>query len=148
MQPRKMTCMQDSLYLKVNPVSLRNLLDVFPHVFFRCDGDQKCMVGFKLPYWPKVAWTLFRAMLHNPALYPEPDVFKPEWFLNADGSLQDDPVLTIAFRFGKRICPKRHFVNVTLFIMVTSLFSVFNIERGECGWGELSDYRFTGALVR
>jgi hypothetical protein len=65
-----------------------------------------------------------------------------------DRNMQDDPVLTSAFGFGKRICPRRHFVNVTLFIMVASLFSVFNIERGKSGWGELSDYRFTGALVR
>jgi cytochrome P450 len=87
-------------------------------------------------------------MLHNPALYPEPDVFKLERFLNADGSLWDDLVLTSAFGFGKWICPGRHFVDVTLFIMVASLFLVFNIKRGESGWGELSDYRFTGALVR
>jgi cytochrome P450 len=78
-------------------------------------------------------------MLYNSALYPEPDVFKPERLLNADGSLQDDPVLTSAFGFGKWICPGRHFVNAMLFIMVASLFSVFNIERGESGWGELSN---------
>jgi cytochrome P450 len=64
-------------------------------------------------------------MLHNPALYPELDVFKLERFLNADGSLQDDPVLTSVFGFGKWICPGRHFVDVTLFIMVMSLFLVF-----------------------
>jgi cytochrome P450 len=87
-------------------------------------------------------------MLHNPALYPEPDVFKPERFLNADGSLRDDPTLTSTFGFGKRICPGRHFVDATLFIMAASLFSVFNIERGESGWSELSDFSFTGALVR
>jgi cytochrome P450 len=88
--------------------------------------------------------------LHDPALYPEPDAFKPERFLNADGSLRDDPVLTSAFGFGKRICPGRHFVDATLFIVVASLFSVFNIERGEGGGGggKASDYTFTGALVR
>jgi hypothetical protein len=78
-------------------------------------------------------------MLHNCALYPELDVFKPERLLNADGSLWDDLVLTSAFGFGKQICPGRHFVDATLFIMVVSLFLVFNIERGESGWGELSN---------
>ena len=87
-------------------------------------------------------------MLHNHTLYPEPDVFKPERFLNADGSLRDDPVLTSAFGFGKRICPGRHFVDAALFIIAASFFSVFNIERGESGWSEHSDYRFTGTLVR
>jgi cytochrome P450 len=87
-------------------------------------------------------------MLHDPALYPEPDAFKPERFLNADGSLRDDPVLISAFGFGKRICPGRHFVDATLFIVVASLFSVFNIETGEDGGGKLSDYTFTGTLVK
>jgi cytochrome P450 len=87
-------------------------------------------------------------MLHDPASYPEPDIFKPERFLNADGSLRDDPILISAFGFGKRICPGRHVVDATLFIVVASLFSTFNIERGEGGGGEFSDYIFTGAAVR
>jgi len=64
-------------------------------------------------------------------MYPEPDSFKPERFLNPDGSLRDDPVLASAFGFGKRICPARHFVDDTLFIVVASLLSVFNITRGK-----------------
>ena len=87
-------------------------------------------------------------MLHDPALYPDPDAFKPERFLNADGSVRDDPVLTSAFGFGKRICPGRHFVDATLFIVVASLFSTFNIGKGEGGGDKLSDYTFTGTLVR
>jgi cytochrome P450 len=83
-------------------------------------------------------------MLHDPALYPEPYVFKPEQFLNADGSLRDDPNLTSAFGFGKRICPGRHFVSSALFIVVASLFSTFNIKSREDGRGTLSDYTFTG----
>jgi cytochrome P450 len=81
-------------------------------------------------------------------LYPEPDAFKPERFLNADGSLRDDLALISAFGFGKWICPRRHFVDATVFIVAASLFSVFNIERGEGGGGKPSDYTFTGSLVR
>ncbi|KAH9967252.1 cytochrome P450 [Russula dissimulans] len=87
------------------------------------------------------------AILHDPSLYPEPDVFKPERFLNPDGSLRDDPVLVSAFGFGKRICPGRHFADATFFIGVASLLSVFNIERGKDGGDKLSDYTYTGFLV-
>jgi len=62
--------------------------------------------------------------LRDPVTYPEPDEFKPERFLNSDGSLRDDPVLATTFGFGKRICPGRHFVGSTLFIVVASLFSI------------------------
>ena len=92
--------------------------------------------------------TLFRAILHDPALYPEPDAFKPERFLNPDGSLHDDPVLTSAFGFGRRICPGRFFADTTLFIVIASLFSVFKIEKDGDGGDKLSDYTFTGALLR
>ena len=70
-----------------------------------------------------------RAILHNPDLYPDPEAFKPERFLNEDGSLLDDPVISLAFGVGKRICPGRHFVDSTLFIVVSSVLSVFNVMK-------------------
>jgi cytochrome P450 len=115
---------------------------------FRCHGDRKYMVSHILPYDHEAASTPFRAILHDPTLYPEPDAFKPERFLNIDGSLRDDPVLTSAFGYGRRICPGRHFVDATLFVVVASLFSVFNIERGEGARGKHSDYTFTGFFLK
>ncbi|KAH9976278.1 cytochrome P450, partial [Lactifluus volemus] len=50
------------------------------------------------------------AILHDPEIYPDPEVFSPERFLNQDGSLRDDPMVSLAFGAGKRICSGRHFV--------------------------------------
>ncbi|KAH9995382.1 cytochrome P450 [Russula compacta] len=103
--------------------------------------------GFFIPKGAVVignAW----AILHDPVMYPEPDIFKPERFLNPDGSLRDDPILISTFGFGKRICPGRHFADATLYIFVASLFSVFDIERGRDGGSKLSDYTSTGNLLR
>jgi cytochrome P450 len=105
------------------------------------------MVGCVL-YPLRWSRTLFRSILRDPALYPEPDAFKPERFLNPDGSVHDDPVLTSVFGFGKRICPGRFFAETTLFIVIASLLSVFKIERVGDGGDKLSDYTFTGALLR
>jgi len=102
--------------------------------------------GFFIPKGAMVIGNTW-SILHDSALYPEPDLFKPERFLNPDGSLLDDPVLTSAFGFGKRICPGRHFVDTTLFISIASLFSVFNIKRGGQGGDKLSDYTYAGGLV-
>ncbi|KAI0264152.1 cytochrome P450 [Gloeopeniophorella convolvens] len=86
------------------------------------------------------------ALLQDPRVYPEPQQFKPERFLNLDGSLRDDPTLSVAFGFGKRICPARHFVDTTLFILVASLLSVFNIERKRDSEGNLLPVEPTYAL--
>ena len=87
----------------------------------------------------------YRGIFHDPSIYPEPDVFKPERFLNPDGSLRDDPVLLSAFGFGKRICPGRHFVDATLFIFVASVLSVFRIENAQ---EKQHDFKYTGTIIK
>ena len=73
----------------------------------------------------------FRAILHDPEVYADPEEFKPERFLNKDGTVRDDPTLSFVFGFGKRICPGRHFVDATIFIVVSSVLSVFNVTKAK-----------------
>jgi cytochrome P450 len=73
----------------------------------------------------------FRAVLHDPELYPDPEEFKPERFLNNDGSVRDDPTFALAFGIGKRICPGRHFVDATLFIVTSSVLSIFGVTKAK-----------------
>ncbi|KAI0302458.1 cytochrome P450 [Multifurca ochricompacta] len=96
---------------------------------------------------PKATLTACRGILHNPEVYPEPDAFKPERFLEADGSLRDDPTLAATYGYGKRICPGRHLVDTTFFIFIASLLSVFNIERGKDDDVRHVEYSFTGAGI-
>ncbi|KAI0301726.1 cytochrome P450 [Multifurca ochricompacta] len=87
------------------------------------------------------------AILHDPDEYEDPDAFKPERFLNSNGSLRDDLNLTSAFGYGKRICPGRHFVDATLFITVASLLSVFNIKKRKEDEDGAFRYTYTGDSV-
>jgi len=103
-------------------------------------------MGFFIPKGALVIGNTW-SILRDPAFYPEPDIFKPERFLNPDGTLRDDPILISAFGFGKRICPGRHFADASLFISIASLFAVFNIERGKDGGDKLSDYTFKGGVI-
>jgi cytochrome P450 len=64
-------------------------------------------------------------------MYPDPEDFKPERFLNKDGSVRDDPTLSLVFGIGKRICPGRHFVDATIFILTSSVLSVFNVTKAK-----------------
>ena len=73
----------------------------------------------------------FRAVLHDPEIYPDPEEFKPEQFLNRDGSFRDDPRIALAFGAGKRICPGREFAEATLFIVASSVISIFNLTKAQ-----------------
>jgi cytochrome P450 len=73
----------------------------------------------------------FRAVLHDPEVYPDPEEFKPERFLNPDGTVRDDPALSLIFGAGKRICPGRHFVDATIFIVISSVLSVFKVTKAK-----------------
>jgi len=86
--------------------------------------------GFFIPKGSLVvanAW----AILHDPETYPDPEEFKPERFLNEDGSVRDDPALSLVFGAGKRICPGRHFVDASIFIFASSFLSVFNVTKAK-----------------
>ncbi len=72
-----------------------------------------------------------RAILHDPEVYPDPEEFKPERFLNPDGTVRDDPTLSLVFGVGKRTCPGRHFVDATIFIVTSSVLSVFNVTKAK-----------------
>src|SRR6266850_433815 len=72
-----------------------------------------------------------RAILHDPETYPDPEEFKPERFLDQDGGFQDDPTIALAFGVGRRVCPGRHFVDATLFIVASSVLSMFDITKAK-----------------
>ncbi|KAH9976333.1 CyP450 monooxygenase [Lactifluus volemus] len=71
------------------------------------------------------------AILHDPEIFPDPEVLKPERFLDQDGNLKDDPTMSLAFGAGKRICPGRHFADATLFMVASSVLSLFNITKAK-----------------
>ncbi|KAJ6472593.1 cytochrome P450 [Mycena sanguinolenta] len=70
-------------------------------------------------------------------MYPDPHSFKPERFLLSEGKLNSairDPE-TVAFGFGRRVCPGKHMAAASLWIVVASILSTFNIKKaiGEDG---------------
>ncbi|KAH8103709.1 cytochrome P450 [Phellopilus nigrolimitatus] len=79
------------------------------------------------------------AMARNAEMYPEPDKFRPERWLCADGKLSPLDVNKVAFGFGRRIlitllrpnsiCPGRYFVEDSVFIVVASILSAFDIQK-------------------
>lgn len=69
-------------------------------------------------------------MLHDEAVYPNPDRFDPTRHLTPDGQLNldaSDPA-EAAFGFGRRNYPGRYFAMDTIWITQAHILATLNIE--------------------
>ncbi|KAI6142730.1 cytochrome P450 [Pisolithus tinctorius] len=72
---------------------------------------------------------LYRGMLHDPSIYPDPMEFNPNRFLPGEGKpLQTDP-RNICFGFGRRICPGLHLADASVWLTVAMSLAVFDISK-------------------
>ncbi|KAI0092431.1 CyP450 monooxygenase [Irpex rosettiformis] len=83
--------------------------------------------GYFIPAGTLVVPFVWR-MLRNPQEYSEPEKFKPERFIK-DSALNPDVLdpNSLAFGFGRRICPGRYFAMDTAFMAMASILHVFNV---------------------
>ncbi|KAK7037749.1 hypothetical protein VNI00_010710 [Paramarasmius palmivorus] len=65
------------------------------------------------------------AMTRDEQVYPDPNEFKPERFLNTQGNISD----IIAYGFGRRVCVGRHLADAILWLTFASVLACFNIEK-------------------
>ncbi|KAK7447720.1 hypothetical protein VKT23_013976 [Stygiomarasmius scandens] len=85
--------------------------------------------GFFIPGGSTVVGNIWY-ILHDPEMYPEPLSFKPERFLKQEGKdLPLDPA-SIAFGFGRRICPGRYFGLNSAWLAIASLIATYNLKKG------------------
>ena len=69
-----------------------------------------------------------RAILHDETMFPDPDAFKPERFLDASGGATSD-YPDAAFGFGRRVCPGRFMAHAAVWLAIVSVLSTFDISK-------------------
>ncbi|KAI0069044.1 cytochrome P450 [Artomyces pyxidatus] len=102
---------------------------ILPLALAHCPTKDDVYEGMFIPKGSPVllnAW----AILHDPEDYPDPEAFKPERFLTADGTLNDDEVQA-AFGLGRRNCVGMHMGNDSVWITMASIISIFNISKAK-----------------
>ncbi|KAI9572561.1 cytochrome P450 [Boletus coccyginus] len=68
------------------------------------------------------------AISRDPEVFPNPDSFDPQRWLNRDGRVRDDLKFP-SFGFGRRICPGQHVANRSVFINTALLLWSFRITQ-------------------
>lgn len=64
------------------------IVSVLPTTVLHCAVDHVAQIGgYQIPLQCKVVANLYAAM-HDPDIFPEPDVFRPERFLGPDGQVK------------------------------------------------------------
>ncbi|KAL0565197.1 hypothetical protein V5O48_016834 [Marasmius crinis-equi] len=104
--------------------------NVFPMGIPHRLDEEDVYRGYRIPAESIVLINVW-AILHDETVYPEPFSFKPERFLTPEGQLDpnvQDPAKAV-FGFGKRVCPGRHMGYSSIWIAISSLLTVFNIEK-------------------
>nr|BED43012.1 cytochrome P450 monooxygenase [Trametes versicolor] len=114
-----------------------------------CTLEDDVFNGYFIPAGTTILPNVW-AMLHDPAVYEDPEEFRPERFLRdgvPDPTVRD-PYLFV-FGYGRRICPGRHFADDLLYITIATVLHVFDIgpPLDEGGQPIKVKYEQTDALV-
>ena len=106
-----------------------SLVPTFPHVGL----ETETIGGYKIPPGT-IILPLYIAILHDKKLWGDPEVFRPERFLDEDGNLlpADHPTRKCMLQFGAgpRVCIGETFAQKRLFIMLVSIVRSFDLQRG------------------
>ncbi|EIW83510.1 cytochrome P450 [Coniophora puteana RWD-64-598 SS2] len=78
----------------------------------------------------------YREIFYDPTKYVNPEHFDPDRFLHSDGTLNDDTSCNMIFGFGRRVCPGRYLADNSIWLVMTSILSMFNISKAEGEYGE------------
>ncbi|KZT58514.1 cytochrome P450 [Calocera cornea HHB12733] len=114
-----------------------------PHVFVH---DEEFM-GYRIPKGTVTLANVW-AMSRNATEYPEPEIFKPERFLEADKhGVENVERFRFGFGFGRRVCPGIVLADASLFAAVVSILWTCNISRPSSGSSaKPQEMRFGNAL--
>ncbi|KAG1743397.1 cytochrome P450 [Suillus lakei] len=67
------------------------------------------------------------AISRDPEVYPEPDAFKPQRWIDDQGRVRNDLTFFV-FGFGRRVCPGQHIANRSVFINSLLILWAFQLS--------------------
>ncbi|KAJ7019331.1 cytochrome P450 [Mycena alexandri] len=91
--------------------------------------------GFFIPKGSTIMYNQW-AMCRDERIYPDPEAFKPERFIDADGSLITEN-FPPTYGFGRRACAGKSMADNSVWIAIASILSVFRITKAKDSAGNI-----------
>jgi len=118
-------------YMHATLLELQRYVTVTPLGLPHCAGQQTTLAEHTIEKGTDIVANIW-GVHRDPTFWSEPDVFKPERFLQDDGNLLpvDHPKRRRILAFGKgpRLCPGEHFAQGRIFIFFAALLKKYSID--------------------
>ncbi|KAJ3722420.1 cytochrome P450 2 Le.CYP2 [Lentinula raphanica] len=98
----------------------------FPHLSTEDDFYR----GYHIPKGCSVVANIW-AMNRDPNVYPDPDAFKPERYMNSPNGPFESIDNIYAYGFGRRVCAGRYMADNTVWLAVASVLASFNLGKAK-----------------
>ncbi|TFY75063.1 hypothetical protein EWM64_g8950 [Hericium alpestre] len=83
--------------------------------------------GYLIPKGSIIMVNIWK-LLHNPAVYADPERFYPERYLGVDGKAPEEDPRNYCFGFGRRICPGLNLADASIWITCAMALTVFDVS--------------------
>ncbi|KAH9970837.1 cytochrome P450 [Lactifluus volemus] len=90
--------------------------------------DDHVLRGYYIPKGSIVIPNAWK-MLHDPAVYADPDHFYPDRFIPRDDKIAERNPRSCLFGFGRRICAGQQFADTTVWLAIATSLAVFRISK-------------------
>ncbi|KXN92644.1 O-methylsterigmatocystin oxidoreductase [Leucoagaricus sp. SymC.cos] len=92
------------------------------------------------------------SILHDERVFPNPSVFDPSRFLDKEGMSVTGAVdpMDFVFGYGRRVCPGRHLADVSIWITICAILTVFDILPAKDDKGSVIEVKpeFVSGVIR
>ncbi|CCD67644.1 CYtochrome P450 family [Caenorhabditis elegans] len=113
-------------YINATVNESQRLANLLPMNLSRSTNADVEIAGYRIPK-DTVITPQISSVMYDPEIFPEPYEFKPERFLESDGSLKKVEEL-VPFSIGKRQCLGEGLAKMELFLYFANLFNKFDIK--------------------
>ncbi|XP_072037043.1 cytochrome P450 2U1-like [Amphiura filiformis] len=117
------------------PYTRATLLEIHRHVTlvplssFHTASDETSLHGYRIPKGTTLVSNLY-AVMRDPNIFPEPDQFKPERFIDDQGTYFEREEVC-PFGVGRRICLGQTLAKMELFVFFTHLLHRYSLVKPE-----------------